>query len=87
MLKITRSTNGEVVLKLSGRMTSENVPEVQALVSSETTSRNIILDLKDLTIVDRDAVSFLQYREADGIELKNCPIYIREWIRRERGRI
>jgi anti-anti-sigma regulatory factor len=85
MLKITKSTNGEVVLKLSGRMTSENVPELQALVSSEATSRNIILDLKDLTIVDRDAVSFLQGREADGVELKNCPIYIREWIRRERG--
>jgi hypothetical protein len=85
MLRITRLSNGQVVLKLSGRMTSENLPELEALFNSEKTDCNVAMDLKDLTIVDRDAVSFLQSREADGVELKNCPTYIREWIRRERG--
>ena len=39
-------------------------------------------DLKDLTLVDRDAVRFLKSCEAGGITLKNCPAYIREWIAR-----
>ena len=42
------------------------------------------LDLRELTLVDYDAVSFLVRCEADNIQLKNCAAYIREWITRER---
>jgi hypothetical protein len=85
MLKIQRAANGEVVLTLSGRMDSENGAELKALFESETKGRHIVLDLEDLTLVDRDAVRFLGRCEADGIKLKNCPAYIREWIEQERG--
>jgi hypothetical protein len=79
MLKITRVTNGEVVFKLSGRMDAENVSELEELFSAEASGR-IVLDLEDLTLVDRDVVSFLRRCEAGSIQLKNCPAYIREWI-------
>jgi hypothetical protein len=84
MLKITREENGEVVIKLSGRMDAEDLTELETLVTSEAASRPIVLDLKDLTLVDQDAVSFLKRCEADNITLKNCPAYIREWITRKR---
>ena len=84
MLKITRSANGDVVLKLSGRMDAENVGELETLISAETSGRRLVLDLKDLTLVDQDVVGFLRRCEADSIQLKNCPAYIREWIRGER---
>ena len=84
MLKITRVANGEVVFKLSGRMDAENIGELEAPLSAESSDRIIVLDLKDLTLVDQDAVSFLREREADSIQLKNCPAYIREWINGER---
>jgi anti-anti-sigma regulatory factor len=80
MLRITRSTNGEVLFKLSGRIGTENVSELEILVTKESEGRRIVLDLKDLTLVDQDAVSFLERCEADRIQLKNCPAYIREWI-------
>ena len=80
MLKITRATNGEVVIKLSGRMDAENIGELEAMVREEVQGRRIILDLRDLTLVDRDAVNFLKRCEADNIMLKNCPAYIRQWI-------
>src|SRR6266436_4164837 len=84
MLKITRAANGEVVIRLSGRMDAENIGELETLITSEADGRRIVLDLKDLTLVDQDAVSFLKRCEADNITLRNCPAYIREWIRRER---
>ncbi len=84
MLKITRAANGEVVIKLSGRMDAENIGELETLITSEADGRRIVLDLKDLTLVDQDAVSFLKRCEANNITLKNCPAYIREWITRER---
>ena len=85
MLKITRTENGEVVFTLSGRMDSENMAEMRALFGSEPRGRRIVLDLKDLTLVDREAVRFLVSCETDSVQLKNCPAYIREWITRERG--
>ena len=85
MLKITRAANREVVFKLSGRMDAESVAELQTLFTAEADSRRIVLDLRDLTLVDQDAVSFLKRCEADNITLKNCPAYIREWITRERN--
>ena len=84
MLKITRAANGEVVIKVSGRMDAENIGELETLITSEADGRRIVLDLKDLTLVDQDAVSFLKRCEEDNITLRNCPAYIREWIRRER---
>jgi anti-anti-sigma regulatory factor len=84
MLKITRAQNGEVVFRLIGRMDAENTSELEALLRSEATGRSLVLDLKDLTLVDQEVVSFLIRCEADGIELKNCPAYIREWINGER---
>jgi hypothetical protein len=83
VLKITRAANGEVVIKLSGRMEAENLTELETLMTSEADGRRIVLDLKDLTLVDQDAVSFLRRCEVGGITLKNCPAYIREWILRE----
>jgi anti-anti-sigma regulatory factor len=84
MLKIIRSGNGEVVFKLCGRMGAENVGELEKLLSAEAGSRRVVLDLKDLTLVDQDAVSFLRRWEADSLQLRNCPAYIRRWITGER---
>jgi anti-anti-sigma regulatory factor len=80
MLKITRKANGEAVFKLSGRMDAENINELEALLSAEPNGLHIVLDLKDLTLVDQDTVNFLRRREADNVGLRNCPAYIRKWI-------
>jgi anti-anti-sigma regulatory factor len=85
MLRIQRTANGEVLFILSGRMDAENLAELKSLLGSEAKGRHIVLDLKDLTLVDRDAVKFLADCETDGVQIINCPPYIREWITRERA--
>jgi anti-anti-sigma regulatory factor len=65
MLKITRVANGEVVFTVNGRMEAENLVELKTLFSSEASGRRITLDLKELTLVDQAAVSFLMRCEAD----------------------
>ncbi len=83
MLRIQRSSNGSVVFTLSGRIEPDDVAELQRLFALETVNHHLVLDLKDVTLVDRDAVKFLARCEADSIKLKNCPEYVREWIARE----
>ena len=86
MLKIQRTVNGDgTVLKLSGRMDAENVAQLEALFASEAKDRRMTLDLEDLTLASREAVRFLGRFESDSIKLVNCPLYIREWILRERN--
>ena len=66
----------------------EDLAELRRLLSLERETANglLALGLKDVTLVDRGAIKFLARCEADGIELENCPPYIREWIQRERDR-
>jgi anti-anti-sigma regulatory factor len=84
MLRIQREANGEVVLKISGRLDGENLTELKKLIDSEGGGRSIILDLRELMLVDHEVVGFLRECDSDGIELKNCPPYICEWIARQR---
>jgi len=86
-LKIQRAEDGDqVIFNLSGRIRAEHVDEIERLFQLEAKNQSLILDLKEVTLVDRDAVTFLEQREEDGTKLSNCPLYIREWILRERGR-
>jgi len=83
MLKIQRHENGDVVFTLSGRLRADNVSELSPLLAAEPAGRALVLDLKDVVLVDREIVGFLRACEGDGIALRNCPPFIREWIARE----
>jgi hypothetical protein len=84
MLRIQREANGQVVLRISGRLYVENLVELKKLIESEGADRRIVLDLRELRLVDQEAVRFLEQYDSDGIELQNCPPYICEWITRQR---
>jgi hypothetical protein len=86
MLKIQRKTNGGVLFTLSGRIEVEDIDELRRLLELEGTESHIAFDLKDVTLVDRDAIKFLADCEADDIRLENCPPYVRKWIGQESGR-
>lgn len=85
MLRIEKlSYKTSIVLKLSGRIQEENLSELQAEIECCTDSPK--LDLKGVNILDRPSVRFLIRCESQGIQLVNCPLYIEEWITRERRR-
>jgi hypothetical protein len=83
MLRIQRRESGDVVFTVSGRLAADYVSELAALLAAEPAGRTVVLDLKDVVLVDRVTVRFLRERERDGIALRNCPAYIRAWIARE----
>jgi anti-anti-sigma regulatory factor len=84
MFKIQRSADEKfVVFTLSGRIKAARLAELQKLLESEADDQGIALDLQEVKLVDRDVIGFLAGCEAKGVELANCPAYIREWIGRE----
>jgi len=45
----------------------------------------VALDLKDVLLVDREAIRLLAFHESNRAELRNCPAYICHWVTRERA--
>jgi hypothetical protein len=80
MLKIQRTANGDVVFAVSGQLEAETLCELSTLLEQESSKRPVTLELRDLVLVDRDAVGFLRGCAEKGIELRNCPQYIRIWM-------
>jgi hypothetical protein len=76
---------GLLILHISGQITGRDVDLLRTLLEQERTV--VAIDLKDVLLVDREAVSLLALSEFNGAELRNCPAYIREWVTRERAAI
>jgi hypothetical protein len=80
-LRIEESSDcGTPVLRLSGRIQVEHLGALAAQIGNRP---GVVLDLAEVTLVDVDTVRFLYESEAKGIELRHCPSYVRERIRRE----
>ncbi len=76
--------DGFVVLRVSGRIDGTHVETLQELTDKDKTTKGLAIDLTEVTLVSREAVEVLTLAEASGIELKNCPAYLREWVTRHR---
>jgi hypothetical protein len=84
MLKIEKDSDRCVTkLRLSGRLQSDHIASVQSAMSDCCERK--ILDLSEVALVDLAVVRFLISCEDEGVELVQCPPYVREWILRERA--
>jgi hypothetical protein len=82
MLKIeTVPGEHKTSIRLIGRLRAECLPELKAQI--EAAGCGIVLEMDEVTLVDIDVVRFLSACEAQGIRLRGCSAYIREWIARE----
>jgi hypothetical protein len=82
MLRIQRfASEQSIVFLLSGRIETENVTQLESLITAE--SKPVVFDMKEVNLVSREVVQFLGRCEYDGVTIRNCPAYIREWIARE----
>jgi hypothetical protein len=69
-----------VLLHISGHLQEVHIEMIDELLAKETDP--VALDLGEVTLADREAVKFLATLDARGIGLRNCPGFIREWIRK-----
>src|SRR5580704_12668975 len=77
------SSESLVVLFVSGGVTGEHIDMLRGVLEQE--SVGFTIDLKNVVLVDREAVKLLALSETHGTELRNCSPYIREWVSRERA--
>ena len=73
-------TDQGLVLRIIGRITRDDLDVLRTALEDGSI---VAVELAELELIDRDAMKLLAINEANGIELRHCPAYIREWIRRE----
>ena len=78
------SENGRVTLTQCGRLEGELLAELRKIFESEGRQKEVVLDLKEVRLVDAEVVAFLANCESEGVRLENCPAYVREGMQREK---
>jgi len=83
MLRIEKESDGHTTtLRLIGRIQSADIGSVRAQMYDD--SVHVLFDLGEVTLVNVEVIRFLSDCEDEGVELLDCPPYVREWILRER---
>ena len=82
--RVDRVVDGDdrLALYISGQITKQDLGTLRDVVEAEVSA--VAIDLANVVLADRDVVKFLAERESNGTVLRNCPLYIREWVTRER---
>lgn len=79
MLKILRSSkNGLVIFALIGRIELETLAELKRVMGLEAKDHKLVLDLKDVRLLDQSTIRFLARCEARDVTIENCPA---PWLR------
>jgi len=76
------SHGGKTTIRLIGRFQSEHIGELKKQLQKNGTQ--LVLDLKEMTLVNVDVVRFLGECKAEDVKIVHCAQYIRKWMHRER---
>jgi len=81
--RLEKTRSGSVTtVRLIGRLRSEHVEELRKHLEHE--GAELVVDLSEVSLVDREVVRFLIVCENQGVEIVNTSPYIRKWMQRER---
>jgi anti-anti-sigma regulatory factor len=70
-----------ITLLLNGKFSEDALPELEQSISeARDTNRRVLIDLSEVTLVDRKAVQYFSQQASQDVKLVNCPIYLRRWI-------
>ena len=68
-------------IQLSGELRCEHLDQLKAEI--ERCGSPVVLDLEELSLVDIEAIRFLNECEAKGISVQQCSPFIRTWMSRD----
>jgi len=82
MLRVeTLQEGNRTVLRLIGELRSGEIGILQSEISEDSVT--VVVNLKELSVIDLNGIRFLLECRARGIEIEECPPYVREWMKRE----
>ena len=86
MIAVSAESQDAVTVAIQGVVSGVGLGELRREIDRARRMRKrILLDLSEVTLIDRHAAAFLAEQSFGGVSLVNCPVYIEPWIARESG--
>ncbi len=83
-ITVLPNPSGTRTLALSGSVGADSVAEIDRLIRDVRHARSqVVLDMGEVTLMDRAAVRFFARQQKRGVAIVNCPGYIAHWISQE----
>jgi anti-anti-sigma regulatory factor len=83
-IDIKLQTDGDATLTLAGKCNGTSLGELRrAIERARRSHRRVVIDLSEVTLLDRPSLQFLAAQTREDVTLTNCPEYIQPWIYRE----
>ena len=83
-IDINLDTDGDAKLTLAGKYNGTSLGELRrAIERARRTRKRVLIDLGEVTLLDKPSVQFLAAQTREDVTLTNCPEYIQPWIYRE----
>lgn len=89
MLRVDLCTTPEreTLISLTGDFTDQYIPCVDsALEQARAAGGLIVLNLRQVMLVDRGAMCYLNALRSAHVDMVDCPPYVLRWMDQERGR-
>jgi anti-anti-sigma regulatory factor len=80
--KITTQPSDQfVTILLNGKFSEDSLEALeQSLSAARGGNRPVVMDLSEVTLVDRKAVQYLVDQTSHNVRIVNCPVYLKRWI-------
>ena len=83
-IDIRLDLEGDATLALAGKCNGTSLGELRrAIERARRSHKRVVIDLGEVTLLDRPSLQFLAGQSREDITLTNCPEYIQPWIFRE----
>lgn len=80
-MTVSSSASNSVTLAVSGKVNAGSLAEIGRMIETgQRSQKQVVLDLSEVTLLDRAAARFFGESLRQGVEVVNCPLYIRHWI-------
>ncbi len=81
--KITTEPSDQyVTILLNGKLGEDSIADLEeSITAARGANRSVVMDLSEVTLIDRKAVEYLAQQSSHNVRLINCPVYLSRWIK------
>jgi anti-anti-sigma regulatory factor len=71
-----------VTILLNGKFSEDSLADLdESIMAARGANQTVVMDLSEVTLVDRKAVEYLADQSSHNVRIVNCPVYLRRWIK------
>jgi anti-anti-sigma regulatory factor len=81
--KITTQPSEQcVTILLDGKFSEDSLTALdESITAARGANRTVVMDLSEVTLIDRKAVQYLVDQTSQDVRIVNCPVYLRRWLK------